>query len=176
MFRLAAVLLLAMLVSSPLRVRAAKALKDTPKASHNIFEQQYQMATFLHQYYQGQVVAANDIGAIDYMAVFHVVDLAGLGTRESAAFLLQKNFGSMQITSVVAQYGTQIALVYDSWYQIPYEWIKIGTWRIPDNVVCGSDTVSFYAVNPAAAPALIENMHAFASRLPGDVIQVGIYR
>ena len=79
LFRAAAVLLLVILVSSPLRVRAAKSLKDTPKASHNIFEQQYQMALFLRQFYQGQVVAANDIGAIDYLADFRLVDLAGLG-------------------------------------------------------------------------------------------------
>ncbi len=79
----AALLLLAILVSSPLRVRAAKSLQDTPKASHNIYEQQYQMAIFLQQFYQGQVVAANDIGAIDYLADFRLVDLAGLGTRES---------------------------------------------------------------------------------------------
>jgi hypothetical protein len=171
LFRAAVVIMLAILVSSPLRGRAAKSLKDTPKASHNIFEQQYQMAFFLRQFYQGQVVAANDIGAINYLADFRLVDLAGLGTRESAAFKLKRTYGSRQVAVVAEQYRAQIALVYDSWFQIPAEWTKVGEWQIRDNVVCGDDTVSFYAVDPAATPGLIENLRAFASRLPGDVIQ-----
>jgi len=176
LFRAAMVLLLAILVSSPLRARAVKSLKDTPKASHNIFEQQYQMAFFLRQFYQGQVVAANDIGAINYLADFHLVDLAGLGTRESAAFKLKQVYGPRQVAAVAEQYGTQIALVYDSWFQIPGEWSKVGEWQIRDNVVCGDDTVSFYAVDPGAAPGLLENLRTFSPRLPADVIQRGGYR
>jgi hypothetical protein len=151
-------------------------LKDTPKASHNIFEQQYQMASFLRQFYQGQVVAANDIGAINYLADIRLVDLAGLGTRESAAFKLKRTYGSRQVATVAEQYRTQIALVYDSWFQIPAEWTKVGEWQIRDNVVCGDDTVSFYAVDAAAIPGLTENLQTFASHLPADVIQRGDYR
>ena len=173
LFRAAAILLLAILVSSPLRVRAAKSLKDTPKASHNIFEQQYQMAFFLRQFYQGQVVAANDIGVINYLVDFRLVDLAGLGTRESATYKLKQSYGYRQVAAVAEQYDTQIALVYDSWFQIPVEWIKVGEWQIIDNVVCGDDTVSFYAVDPRVAAGLIENLHAFGPRLPGNVIQRG---
>jgi hypothetical protein len=172
LLRLAALLLLAILVSLPLRVRAAKSLRDTPKASHNIFEQQYQMALFLRQFYQGQVVAANDIGLIDYMADLHLVDLTGLGTRESASFRLRQMYSSRYVAAVAEQYRTQIALVYDSWFQIPAEWTLIGKWEITDNVVCGDKTVSFYAVDPSAAPGLIENMQGFTPHLPGDVIQI----
>jgi len=176
LLRAAVVLLLAILISYPLRVRAAKSLKDTPKASHNIFEQQYQMAFFLRQFYQGQVVAANDIGAINYLADFRLVDLAGLGTRESAAFKLKQSYGSRQVAAVAEQYDVQIALVYDSWFQIPGEWIKVGEWQIRDNVVCGDDTVSFYAVDPRAVADLIGNLRAFTYSLPGEVIQRGDYR
>jgi hypothetical protein len=119
------------------------------------------------------VVAANDIGAIDYLADFRLVDLAGLGTRESAAFKLEQMYGSHQVAAVADQYGTQIALVYDSWFKIPVAWTKVGEWKILNNVVCGDDTVSFYAVDPLAAPGLIENLRAFAPRLPTDVIQRG---
>jgi hypothetical protein len=173
LFRAATLLLLAVLVSTPFRLRAAKSLRDTPKASHNIFDQQIQMAYFIRQFYQGQVVAANDIGAIDYLAEFRLVDLAGLGTRESAAYKLQRVYDARHVAAVAEHYGTQVALVYDSWFQIPAEWIKVGEWQIRDNVVCGDDTVSFYALDPAAAPGLIENLRLFASRLPADVIQRG---
>jgi hypothetical protein len=175
LFRLAALFLLAILAGSSLRVRATNSLQDTPKASHNIFEQQYQMALFLQQFYQGQVVAANDIGAINYLADFHLVDLAGLGTRESAVFMMKRAYGPRQVADVAAQYSAQVALVYDSWFQIPSQWIKVGEWQITNNVVCGDDTVSFYAVDPRAAPGLIENLRVFAPHLPGDVIQRGDY-
>jgi hypothetical protein len=166
-------LLLVILISSPLRVRAGKALRDTPQASHNIFEQQIQMADFLRQFYQGQVVAANDIGAIDFLADIRLVDLAGLGTRETARLKLKHIYGAPQIAAVAEQYQVQIALVYDSWFKIPPDWIKAGEWQIPDNVICGDSTVSFYAVNPSAALDLIERLQTFESQLPKDVAQRG---
>jgi hypothetical protein len=176
LFRIGAVLLLLILVSAPLRVRAVKSIKDTPKASYNIYEQQYQMAYFLREFYQGQVVAANDIGLIDYLAELRLVDLAGLGTPESAALKLKHQFGAQQVAAVADQYHTQIALVYDSWFRIPSSWMKVGEWQIRDNVVCGDSTVSFYAINPTAAPGLMEALQAYAPRLPGDVIQRGDFR
>ncbi len=36
------------------------------------------MARFVSRYYQTSSIAANDIGAIDYMANLHLVDLTGL--------------------------------------------------------------------------------------------------
>lgn len=172
-FRALAILLLFIFATYPLRARAARSLEQTPIASHNIFEQQVQMAAFLRQFYQEQTVAVNDIGAIDFYADIHLVDLSGLGTRESAAHILMQYYGATQVAAVAEQYHTQIALVYDSWFHIPREWIKIGEWQIPDNVVCGDSKVSFYAVDPAAAPDLIAHMQAFAPRLPGDVSQWG---
>jgi hypothetical protein len=74
-----------------------------------------------------------------------------------------------------------IALLYDLRVApggkslIPPEWAMIGQWRIPHNVVCASDTVSFYAVQPAAEAALRENLTSFSSRLPADVVQRGSY-
>ncbi len=173
LLRVGAVLVLGFRFSSPLRVRAAISLRDTPQAAHNIFEQQYQMAAFLRQFYQGQVVAANDIGAIDFLADIRLVDLAGLGTREVAAMKLKQFYGAPQISAVADQYQTQIALVYDSWFQIPSDWVKAGEWQIPHNVVCGDSTVSFYAVNPSAALDLIERLQTFERQLPKDVAQRG---
>lgn len=176
LIRVAGNFLLLIIFISPLGVRAVRSLEETPVASHNIYEQQYQMAIFLQQFYQGQVVAANDIGAINYYAEFHLVDLAGLATRESAAFKLQQNYSAQQVATVAEQYNTQIAMVYDSWFQIPIAWIKVGEWQITDNVVCGDSVVSFYAMEPRAELALIANLQSFASQLPGDVIQRDFYR
>jgi hypothetical protein len=172
-FRLSATLLLLLLVSAPLRMRAVKSLAQTPQASHNIFDQQLQMATFLGSFYRGQAVAANDIGAIDFGTDLRLVDLAGLATREPAAYALRRSFGADQVAAVADEYHAQIAVVYDSWFKIPSRWEKAGEWQIRDNVVCGDNVVSFYAVDPGVLPDLRRNLQAFSPRLPRDVVQRG---
>ncbi len=173
LFRVSATLLLLVLVSAPLRTRAVRSLAQTPQASHNIFDQQVQMAAFLGSYYRGQVVAANDIGAIDFGTDLRLVDLAGLATREPAAYTLRRSFGADQVAAVADEYHAQIAVVYDSWFKIPPRWLKAGEWQIRDNVVCGDNVVSFYAVDPAVLLDLKRNLQAFAPRLPRDVVQRG---
>jgi len=42
----------------------------------------------------------------------------------------------------------------------------VGQLKISRNVVCASDTVSFYAVDPAEKDNLIENLKIFSYRLP----------
>ncbi len=172
-FRLSASLLLLVLVSAPLRARATRSLAQTPQASHNIFDQQMQMAAFLGSFYPGRVVAANDIGAIDFLTDLRLVDLAGLATREPAAYALHRSFGADQVAAVAERYHAQIAVVYDSWFEIPPRWRKAGEWQIRDNVVCGDDVVSFYAVDPAVLLDLRRNLQAFSPRLPRDVEQRG---
>jgi 4-amino-4-deoxy-L-arabinose transferase-like glycosyltransferase len=172
-FRLGASLLLLILVSAPLRTRAVRSLAQTPQASHNIFDQQVQMAAFLGSFYRGQVVAANDIGAIDFGTDLRLVDLAGLATREPAAYALRRSFGADQVAAVADEYHAQIAVVYDSWFEIPSRWRKAGEWQIRDNVVCGDSVVSFYAVDPAVLVDLRTNLQAFSHRLPRDVVQRG---
>ncbi len=63
-----AVALLLAFAAWPLCTRANNALRETPRATVNIYEQQYQMGLFLKEFYTGEVVAANDVGAINYLA------------------------------------------------------------------------------------------------------------
>jgi hypothetical protein len=72
----------------------------------------------------------------------------------------------------------KIAIIYDSWffsYGIPADWIKVGQWTIQNNVVCGSDTISFYAVDPLEESTLITHLQDFSNQLPNDVIESGLY-
>ncbi len=54
--------------------------------SKNIYEQQIQSARFLKKYYNRSKVVANDIGAICYFSDIHLLDIAGLGSKEMIAF------------------------------------------------------------------------------------------
>ena len=51
----------------------------------------------------------------------------------------------------------------------------MGEWKIPRNVVCRDDTLSFYAIGPREAAYLAQSLRAFSQRLPRDVAQRGRY-
>ena len=147
----------------------------------NIYEQQYQMARFLRRYYQGEGVAANDIGNIAFYADTRLCDTAGLVNQEVMRRLRAHTYDQGALRGLLARYNVQVIVVYDTWsgiYGGPLpEWgVPIGRWTIPDNRVCASQTVSFYAPRPELAPRLTKALREFAPSLPTDVVQAGVYR
>jgi hypothetical protein len=67
--------------------------------------------------------------------------------------------------------GTRIAVVYE--YVIrqrrPESWVRVGRWRIRDNLFLAGNTVSFYAVHPGEREELAENLRRYSSQLPSSV-------
>ncbi|MEN4011734.1 MAG: hypothetical protein AB1453_10930 [Chloroflexota bacterium] len=174
---LAAGLALALLVLLPLAYRGGNALSAYPQGVANIHEQQVQMGRFVRQFYAGQTVAANDIGAIAYLADVRFLDFFGLASRDVAQLRGSQQWSSREVSQLVETHQPALVLIYDLWFTevIPPEWIKVGEWQIQNNVVCGSDTVSFYGINPAQAAQAAANLKAFAASLPLAVIQSGAY-
>jgi hypothetical protein len=162
------------LVMEPLLDRACNAYAETPVASHNIWEQHYQMGQFLHTYYEGASVAANDIGAINFFAGIHCLDLMGLGNATVTRLMIKNQYNTAAIRDLARQQSVKIALVYDDWFDsyggLPPDWVKAGDWTIFDNCVCGAPTVSFYAVDSAELPALRTHLEEFAGHLPKSVL------
>jgi hypothetical protein len=175
----ALVMTAALVLALPLAERAAAALRRTPRASQNIHEQQFQMGTLLARYYPGASVAANDIGAIAYLGNERVLDLFGLADLEVGRRKLHQHCDTRVIREITRERGVKVAVVYDEWFDkqggVPHEWVKAGEWTITHNVVCGSDHVTWYAVDPTEAQPLIDHLRAFASALPPDVKQAGAY-
>ena len=164
----------------PLSARAVSALRRTPRASKNIHDQQFQMGTFLARYYPGAGVAANDVGAISYLGEIRMLDLFGLADLEVGRLKLERRWNTEAIREVARQRGVKVAVVYDSWFEkmggVPREWTRAGQWTIAHNVVCGSDQVAWYAVDPGESAALRQHLREYSSTLPSDVGQDGPYR
>src|SRR6185436_5620763 len=78
-------------------VRGVRAHLETPGAVANIYEQQIQMGRFLARFYPGQGVAANDIGAICFLADLRVLDLWGLASRDVAEAKLTGTYSTARI-------------------------------------------------------------------------------
>ena len=148
-----------------------------PQSTNNIYEQQYQMASFLSEYYPNGSIAANDIGAINYFTNIECLDLVGLSSNDVAQAHENNTFNAQELNNLANQHHVQIAIIYEEWWvgDIPSNWIKVGEWTTPHDVILGNDTVSFYATSPQYETELIENLKSFSPQLPKDIKQNGLY-
>lgn len=177
----AALVLAGLLFGGPAWRRARESLGSVAQASHNIYEQQFQMARFLRQHFQGRGVAANDVGCISYFADVRLFDTAGLVNLDVMRAKRAGRYDQDLVRRLLARYDVQVIVVYDYWAgeyggQLPEWGVPIGRWTIPQNYVCAYDTVSFYAPRPELAPALTAALREFAPALPASVGQSGVYR
>jgi hypothetical protein len=162
-----------------LGVRGLEALTQTPTATVNIHQQQYQVGRFLATHYAGEAVSANDIGAINFLADVRCVDLVGLAHMGAARRRRHGRFDRESMHELSRQAGARVAVVYEPWIVkwggIPEAWTRVGTWTIPNNVVAGLDTVTFFALVPAEVEPLQQKLRAFSAMLPGAVAEGGAY-
>jgi len=155
----------------PVVLRSTAAFSKAKRACINIYEQQYQMGRFLKKYYADSAVAANDIGAVAYYTKGNVVDLWGLGSFEVSKSRRDHYWSPGFLDTLCKKRNVKLAVIYDSWFNNGFtdRWKKMATWKIHDNVVCGDDTVSFYAVDENSAPELEQHLREFESQLPKTV-------
>ena len=174
-----AALALVAVLAFPIARRSYTALHLVPGAVSNIFEQQYQIAAFLDEHYQGRRIAVNDVGAVGYFADVKLFDIYGLASSEIAALKRRGEYSSQQVGELAAREGVAIAVIYPSWLAeyggIPAGWDKAGAWGVSDNLVLGETAASFYAVG-ASRDELANQLAAYAGRLPTTVVQELAYR
>ncbi len=140
--------------------------------SKGINEQQVEMSRFLHYFYIGNKVVANDIGAISYFSQVHLFDIVGLGSTEvahlkiankdhsrSEADLITKKF----ITNFVSENNYTVAVIYPEWFQpIPPNWIPVASWTINEGSFGPAiHRVVFYALKSEEVRPLQQNLMKF---------------
>lgn len=154
-----------------LPVRGLNSFRNSIRAIYNIYEQQYQMGLFLKAYYREQTVAANDVGAISYMADLDTIDMWGLGNNAVAQARKQGYWNNDFLRKLVADKHTRVTVMYDSWFDkdLPNQWVKVATWELPYNYICGDIKVTFYGITEGEATLLRTNLSEFAPTLPGDI-------
>jgi len=161
--------------------RSHNTIRIVPKATNNIYEQQYHMGLFVDKYYDGECIAANDIGAINYLADVVCIDLKGLGDKSIARHKMEDDELDEDIVDMeTKRKNCKIAIIYEDdgkgWdFEIPLTWTKVGEWTIRGNVVCYSGTVSFWSVDPDETNNLIQNLLDFSKYLPHTVKESGNY-
>jgi hypothetical protein len=164
-------LCVALFLLFPFALRSAAAFSKAGQACINIFDQQYQMGQFLKRHYNSETFAANDIGAVGFYTQGQVLDLWGLGNIEVARSRKGGYWTPPFLDSIARKKKVQLAVVYDSWFDssLLKKWNKVATWQIQNNVICGDDLVSFYAVERSAVPLLKLSLQAYQPSLPKSV-------
>lgn len=155
----------------PLVLRSAAAFTRTGDACVNIYQQQYQMGRFLRTYYDSDANAVNDIGAVSFLTRGANIDLWGLGNIKVARSRKSGRWNPGFLDSLCRAQGAGTAVFYEKWFNdsMRNRWTKVATWRIGNNVICGDDSVSFFAIRPGDAPSLKGNLQAFEKQLPAGV-------
>ncbi|WP_144283678.1 hypothetical protein [Chryseobacterium echinoideorum] len=133
--------------------KTAFAHRMLDKGGKNIYEQQVQSAKFLHTYYNESKVVANDIGAISYYTDIHLLDTAGLGSKETIRFNENKKKADKEFEEFLTRYTEshqyEIAIIYEEWLNgfVPKTWKKVAILTIQDGIMVAKNSVSIYAVD-----------------------------
>lgn len=151
-----------------------------PLISRNIYLRQWQMGRFVHDYFPTADVAANDIGAVNYLSTIHCYDLVGLANQDVFTARRSGRYTTDFLRTNAAAQGVQIAIAYDRWFgdppgvpvggpPLPANWIRVAHWDIEDPSIIGDHIVSFYAVDPGQADALRTALQKFNPTVPTEV-------
>lgn len=141
----------------------------TPIASNNIYEQQYQMRRFLHDFHH-EPIAVNDLGLTSYGNSNYVLDLWGLGNLE--AFYARANREQEHwMNDLASAHNVRTAIIYDSWFpSVPPNWTRVATLHLSKlRLTPAEPYVSFYALNQEALPRMYAALEAFQEGLPPRV-------
>lgn len=148
-----------------------------PQSSNNIYNQHYQMAMYVNTLPEKTIIAANDIGMLNYYTRNYIVDLWGLADIDAAKLKLTQGYDTEKISWLAKEKNVKLAVVYKDWFGqyggISAGWEKIGEWKMNQlNIVNGNETVSFYSLDSVNTGMFSEKLEDFSKMLPQEVIFV----
>jgi len=153
--------------------RAIHALDDIVYATRITYNEYYQMARFIDQYYPASTIVVNDIGEIGYQTDARLLDLFALANREPLAAQRNGTFNTGFIDRWTQSEGGQIVIIHDMYYRgdsrLPVGWTQVGTWQVYNHFFDADAIISFYAAIPAEAHELAEHFRSFLPRLAPEV-------
>lgn len=165
----------------PLGIKFIISMNKITIASKNIYEQPFQTARFIHEFYNNKnnyAIGLNDIGAVNYYNNINCIDLAGLGNLDMARLEVENKLNSKTISELIRKNDIKILIINEKAFKqfggIPSELIRVAEWHIPDNYICYDSVLNFLAKDTTEAILLKKNLEKFMPMLPADV-KVKIY-
>ena len=168
------VLVVTLALISVLALGKAVHLAEVPLGESNTYRQRYQVAKFLHRYYDGRAFLTGELG---YTTLLHdgpVVDVLGLGTYPIASAIHDgaKQLDATFVEKLAEERHVQVMAVYVAapGFSVPKHWQVVAQWRLNEpKITIPDDTIAFYAPKGAPTRELEKHLHAFRSELPSRV-------
>lgn len=158
----------------PFFKRESLILSQISIANKNIYQQQIQTANFVKTYFNNETILLNDIGAVNYYADINCIDSWGLGSIEVKNAKVENKFSPEFINKLASEKNVNLVIIYESWFLDKLEplknWIKIGSWQIFDNVICGGDVVSFFVTDSTKLEKAVSNFNEFSKTIVKGVL------
>lgn len=182
--RAVAVALFAAFLLVPSARHGVAAWRDAPRAMHDRYLEHIVPVEFIQRYYSGEPVMVNDLGAISFLSDARPLDIFGLGSMEAARPKIESHGASGMTAERVREWGeregAKLGLIQLEWrtirYVVPNEWILIGIWEIPRNVIFPDKlNIGWFAPNVEEARALAAALEENFPRVPSSIRQHGIY-
>jgi hypothetical protein len=139
-------------------------------AMSNIYDQQYQVAQFVKEYYNYSDIVVNDIGSISYYTHATYLDLWALASTDITNYMLKYGDPDKDLIYELAEErNSKIAICYGTnFFNIPDEWKRVASWTIANKQSAASETVYFYAINEKDTK-LLDEIIAFSKTIPEDI-------
>jgi len=135
----------------------------------HIYRQQRQLARFIGRYYNTDIVALNDIGAVSFFATSRIDDLMGLSSRQAADGRREGRLDARSINEWLDRDRVRVAVIYDATFPSPQnfqdQWLRVAQWNT-DEPSADQGRVTFYARDRPAALTLASQLTEFSSSLP----------
>ena len=156
----------------PLYWRTHMACGQIVHAAGNIHDQQLQMARVIENLGPGARIGINDLGAVSFFTESRVLDLYGLGDNR----ITRAKHDQEDIPAVMAarmrEEKIDYVICYPDWFgtdnELPSDMVKVETWTLGDNLICGSDTVAFYGTSTEAAEKLAAALERYRAETRPD--------
>ncbi len=147
---------------------------QSPVASRNIYEQQYQMHRFATDFFP-QAVAVNDLGWVAYQNDQYVLDLWGLGSEEARQASREGQRDAAFLRDITGRKNVVYAMIYDAWFEgaVPDDWCRIAQLNTI-MIAAASGEVGFYLIYLEQEAAMRAALHAFDDTLP-DSVTLDVY-
>lgn len=141
-------------------------LFNTPAASLNIYQQQFQMHRFVVDFWN-RPVAVNDLGYVSYRNPMYVLDLWGLGSEEMRVIKKSGELSSPKIEALIEKKKIGMVMIYDSWFKdiVPKKWIKVASLQT-SWVTAGGSSVEFYVTSKVELNEVRKLLSEFEMSLP----------
>lgn len=153
--------------------RGIESLNRLRFAPINIYEQQFLISKFINSYFPDFPIGVNDIGLTSLKSKAKIIDLFGLADNTIAKAKYGGFYSPDYFYEYLRKKNCSVLIIYEDWFntELNYkkELIRVASWKIQNNYVCGMDEVTFYALNYESAYKIKSSLEKYKDILPKTI-------